>query len=696
MRRGWGGGRPSFPMVGFAILSLMQHLVRPPSVLPLLVMAASLVACDPGGPPRDGGNGDGGQPTEDSDGDNISDVDEGRDRAVDTDGDGTPDYLDIDSDGDGIPDSVEAGDDNTRTPPRDADGDGVPDFRDLDSDGNGIPDARETEGDLDGDGTPDFADLDDDNDLIGDVQELRGMVDPPEDFDGDGLPDYQDRDSDNDTIMDGHERDADTDMDGLLDLHDLDTDGDGIPDATEAGDADIDTLPVDTDMDTVPDFRDVDSDNDGLSDHDEFTIYMTSPTDADTDGDGVSDLIEVAGGTDPRDMTDSPRTRGDFVFTVAYMLPPDPPDDTLHFRTNIQFADVYFLFDISGSMGGEISALRDAVTTIANGLQCMDTGTPCMRDGECTAGIEICSPFTNTCIEDPGTSSCILSPYTGAAYYENQYWHTGGSTGSGIRLQSDPAMTASAMAPWRVFGGTEQLYQAVRGVAEGMGAPGTVGCETPSPGFTGCPAFRNEAVKILVAFTDEDSDGGETSAVAGAALAAAGITMIGVWSGSTGSAARDELVAVVRDSGSLDRTGAPLVFNGADAAVVPAVSAAINEIVEGVPLRVTIDAVDMPGDAGDSLQFIDRLQTNTTDTGCSAVATEDTDADGFDDAFPAVTPGTPVCWDVIPLQNDTVMPDIVPLVFEAQLTVYGDGSPLDSRRVFFLIPPRIEGPGGPD
>ena len=42
------------------------------------------------------------------------------------------------------------------------------------------------------------------------------------------------------------------------------------------------------------------------------------------------------------------------------------------------------------------------------------------------------------------------------------------------------------------------------------------------------------------------------------------------------------------------------------------------------------------------------------------------------------------------------MPATTPLVFKARLTVYGDGSPLDSRFVYFLVPPRIEGPGGPD
>ena len=43
----------------------------------------------------------------DADGDTISDFAEGRcsEPPTDSDGDGTPDYLDQDSDGDGVPDS---------------------------------------------------------------------------------------------------------------------------------------------------------------------------------------------------------------------------------------------------------------------------------------------------------------------------------------------------------------------------------------------------------------------------------------------------------------------------------------------------------------------------------------------------------------------------------------------------------------
>lgn len=97
---------------------------------------------------------------------------------VDTDGDGIPNYQDLDSDGDGIPDNVEAqtslaytapsgsdsngnGLDNayegSGLSPVDTDGDGTPDFMDTDSDNDGTPDTTEATltlagSDSDGDG----------------------------------------------------------------------------------------------------------------------------------------------------------------------------------------------------------------------------------------------------------------------------------------------------------------------------------------------------------------------------------------------------------------------------------------------------------------------------------------------------------------------------------------------------------------
>ncbi|MGC6509345.1 MAG: hypothetical protein ACON4U_13075 [Myxococcota bacterium] len=101
------------------------------------------------------------EPNNDSDGDGISDVHEGRDNPngpPDTDGDGIFDYLDFDSDNDGISDTDEGMPQTNQGLPPDSDGDGTPDYKDLDSDNDGLPDNSETTNDSDGDGIRDFQD----------------------------------------------------------------------------------------------------------------------------------------------------------------------------------------------------------------------------------------------------------------------------------------------------------------------------------------------------------------------------------------------------------------------------------------------------------------------------------------------------------------------------------------------------------
>ncbi len=662
------------------------------SVLGLLLWC---LACDPSPPPepaRDAGAD--AEPTgrQDSDMDGIRDSEEGRSLGTDTDGDGIPDFRDEDSDGDGISDAVEAGDDDLGTPPRDADRDGTPDFQDLDSDNNGIPDSDESTADTDGDGRADFADEDDDGDRVSDSVELAhggaGI-----DTDGDGIVDFKDPDSDNDTILDGDERDLDTDSDGLEDWADLDSDSDGISDATEAGDADLSTQPVDTDGDGTPDFRDPDSDNDGVSDADELT-GGTSPTNTDSDMDGVSDLIEIGAGTDPLDGDDSPRTRGDFVFVVPWMEPSDPVEDTLEFRTNIQIADVYFLFDTTGSMEGEISAMRSAVQGILDDLTCADRGRACAGDDECDAG-DVCS-IEGRCIEDPTTSSCVASVYTGVGTYEGR----SNTYRNRLSLQPNAATTRSRIPTSASGAGAgEALFQSVACVADPSACNAAGTCATAG---IGCPGYRSDAVRILVTITDEQDECAcgavDSPAAAGSRLMAAGITFVGV-DADIGHEPRADLRAIATAAGSLDSAGQPFVREGDGPAVRTAVVDAINEIVNGIPLRVTIEAADEPGDDGDALRFIDHLVVNTSGSpaACTAVSpTEDTDGDGHDDAFPALLPGTSVCWDVVPIAvNEIQEPSSSPLVYKARLTVRGDGSPLDDRVVFFLVPPRIEVPMGP-
>ncbi|MDH3698130.1 MAG: gliding motility-associated C-terminal domain-containing protein, partial [Flavobacteriaceae bacterium] len=108
----------------------------------------------------------------------------------DTDGDGNPDHLDIDADNDGIPDNVEGQPTDGYIPPsgEDADEDGLDDAYE--------PDGIDPQ-DTDGDGTPDYLDQDSDNDTVPDNNEgndfnFDGIPDQTftgVDTDGDGLDD---------------------------------------------------------------------------------------------------------------------------------------------------------------------------------------------------------------------------------------------------------------------------------------------------------------------------------------------------------------------------------------------------------------------------------------------------------------------------------------------------------------------------
>jgi hypothetical protein len=174
---------------------------------------------------------------------------------------------------------------------------------------------------------------------------------PLTDLDGDTIGDYDE------TSITGR----DTDGDGVPDYLDLDSDGDGLADADEAGDAEVITPPVDSDGDATPDFRDLDSDNDGTIDADE-RVLGTDPTDADTDGDGETDTTEIAGGTDPLDPDSCIICHGGFVFDLPFET--TPRTLTLTFDPRIQHADVLFLVDTTGSMGGTIAGLQRSLGSL--------------------------------------------------------------------------------------------------------------------------------------------------------------------------------------------------------------------------------------------------------------------------------------------------------------------------------------------
>lgn len=228
-----------------------------------------------------------------------------------------------DQDEDGIPDDIEGA--------VDTDGDGVPNFLDLDSDNDTIVDAVETAIDTDGDQIRDFLDLDSDNDTLSDLLEggfsklvdkdQNGSVDRSIVLGNNGLADVIEVEKDS-----GHTRmPVDTDNDGLADYIDLDSDSDGLSDKIEQGirrsqngenpaslnaalndDQPISVLhsAVDSDRDGVPDYLDLDSDQDGVSD-----VLEGYGIDADHDGrldntvddnkDGISEAVDTVADLDP-------------------------------------------------------------------------------------------------------------------------------------------------------------------------------------------------------------------------------------------------------------------------------------------------------------------------------------------------------------------------------------------------------------
>jgi hypothetical protein len=673
-------------------------------LLSVLAFGVLLACGDPADVPAPGGLVTAGG---DEDLDSITNIEEGwvaDGDSLDTDLDGLPDYLDSDSDDDSLLDSFEAGDEDLLTPPVDSDLDGLPDFLDTDADDNGRPDLIEGTLDVDGDGLWDFRDLDDDGDGVPDIDELAGAVEFPPDFDGDLFPDFQDPDSDNDLIRDDHDSLGDADGDGVPNRFDLDSDGDGWTDLEEAGDEDLDTFPFNSDDDAIPDFLDLDADNDGLGDADELTAG-SDHRDPDSDDDGVDDLIEFAAGTGLDDGDDNPRTRGDFVFLVPFNETPSPRRDTLDFRTNIPLADVYFVFDNSSSMSPIIESVRTAANDVLTNLSCEDFGTTCSFRSDCGVD-QICS-VEGRCVADPELTGCIASLHTGAGTFSS-------SCGAHHRyineqsLQPDPRLTAAAL-PMETLGGTEDHFRTLACIADPDNCDADSACADEG---IGCPGYRDASLRMVVMFSDEpnncladhgaDCDDVNDPQTAGGLLLDEDIFFVGINSAARGTddyaTLQDEYLALGRASESLDARGQPLVLEApSPAEAAGTISTAIREVTQNIPILVAADAVDVEDDAGDALQFIDYLEVNRNGRGaCTDVdQVVDLNDDDRPDAFPRLFPGTSVCWDVVPRQNFFVRPTRVPQVFQARVIVRSDDAVLDSRTVWFLVPPDLsqDGPG---
>jgi hypothetical protein len=687
-------------------------------------------------------------PEDDPDRDIISSEDEGLALGVDTDGDGTPDGLDTDSDGDGIPDMEEAGDARCETPPVDTDLDGVPDFRDRDANGDGIDDATQR-GDSDGDGVPDWRETDIDGDGIPNWIE-RGTGPEPVDTDGDGIPDIRDDDSDGDTILDLLEGAADFDMDGIPNFRDLDSDGDGVSDAVEAGDADPATPPVTCTNEVDPitrtpvspdgtpypgdgyaDWADRDSDNDGFSDGQERAVG-TDPCDVDTDDDGIDDLFEgayverncpggrPAPGARPDVCTCATTAscgipREDFYLVLPFGGPVQKR--VLEFSTSIRVADVFFLTDTTGSMGGTLDNVKRTVATPGTGL--IDRIRETIPDAWFGGGQFDDMPFASwgSPPDEPFILAIEMRPPEDAARVQaafNAMMLHGGGDGP----------ESHTVALWALMNGMGVNYRYSDGGTYML--PNYVG-RCLDRGW-GAACFREAALPIVVFFTDicgHNGPPGEDAscdpytgltpaapvwAEAIAALNARGAKFIGVnatsgyrcaGGGATVPAGYSPcfyLRRTAEETGSVDLDVVPLVYDLPNTATGTVFADTIVNAVETVATRVPLDVTTRvraePHPLADARRFV-----GARIPGCAATPaitpcvvpptgfTEDQAVAGRDlSTFFGVIPGTRVIFE-IQFQNTSFRGTDRAELFVAYIDVTGGGSAvLDTRQVYIVVP----------
>lgn len=563
----------------------------------------------------------------------------------DTDGDGTPDYLDTDSDGDGIPDSVE-------TPNGvlvDTDEDGVPDYLDLDSDGDGIPDSVEGTQDFDGDGTPNYRDLDSDDDGIFDRIECPEQ--PCVDTDGDGIPDYLDTDSDDDGIPDLYEGTDDPDKDGIPNFLDTDSDGDGIPDYVENGE---NIPPLDSDGDGIPDYLDLDSDNDGLSDAQEIE-FGSDPKQKDTDGDGYDDFTEFIFGSNPKDP-DSGIPKNAFYIILPYES--DPVVKNLDFSTDIKKVDVLILVDLSGSMSGEHTNLKSGIkNTIIDGVRAEipDSAFGLVKFGTLEDKVYNLAQAMTTNADAVKTAVDSISSCGGAEeYHTHALWQAA----SGAANNEKICVT-------HLIGCIDGWYNV---------SYNTVDC-TGKEGKIGGACFREESLPIFImasdeSFTDGDWDKwdkGSRKRISDAVVAMNAINakFIGIDSGSSTS----NFNAISDGTGSKDTLGNRFNYkiNADGTGFSEKIVAAVVELTNNIQIDITTKAkhIDNLFGVTDTTKFIKSVSPDT---------------------FTDVKPGQTVTFDVTFENTIYKNESYESKVFSAMINVLGDGSFLDSREVFIVVP----------
>lgn len=500
-----------------------------------------------------------------------------------------------------------------------------------------------------------------------------------------------------------------------------DDDGDGIPDSMEAGTGG-ECSPRDSDGDGTPDFQDTDSDNDGVLDADELAAG-TDPTNPDTDGDGFTDLVEQAAGTSPTDPTDRV---ADTDYFVVLPYNGDRAVRPLRFGTNITKADVFFLVDMTGSMGGErTNLIRGLVDTIIPGIAAaipnVEFGAGGFDDFPYASyGSAPDLPFyllraIGPATEDLGAWSISAGPTTCP---RNAATSDIGTISGAANGRWDILDAVEGLPCHGGSDGPESYVPALHATATGMGLTWPSGSIPDAPACVsipdelgmrrGYPCFRPGALPIVILFGDYNFHNGPGGAEAYSfpaptyadtvtALNGIGARVIGVFSSGASSPLRSNYASIATDTGAVTVGGMPLVFdiNSDGSGLSSAVVDGVSLLVGGTPQDVSTRTENVAGNPDDF---------NATLFIKSIVPVEGYGPAGEVGAIPGVTyaskdettfyqviPGTQVEF-TIDFWNDVRPTPVRTEIHQARIIVVGNGvADLDFRNVYIVVPPE----GGP-
>jgi hypothetical protein len=225
--------------------------------------------------------------------------------------------------------------------------------------------------------------------------------------------------------------------------------------------------------------------------------------------------------------------------------------------------------------------------------------------------------------------------------------------------------------------------------------------DEPAP-RRGYPCFRPGALPIVVLVTDvawHNGPGGSngytgfsppshTFDEAVAAMNAIGARFIGV---SVGGGGRSEAEEMGRQTGSVDGSGTPLVYDSSGGEVSDAIIMGIETLVGGTPQDVSTRTENVAGnpDGFDATQFIKNIVPfeGYGPAGESGPIPGVTYASKDGTTFYEVIPGTQVEF-TIDFWNDVRPTPARTEIHQAKIIVVGNGvADLDFRNVYIVVPP---------